>query len=70
MIREHVAVHGTKAKEHKINPLWEVYMLQTYFVGKGRIDYFVVVDNINEKNLIALDSLTPLKEEERIFLYS
>ncbi|KFY23902.1 hypothetical protein V491_02362 [Pseudogymnoascus sp. VKM F-3775] len=24
MIREHVAVHGTNAKEHKINPLWEV----------------------------------------------
>ncbi|KFY96400.1 hypothetical protein V500_02461 [Pseudogymnoascus sp. VKM F-4518 (FW-2643)] len=40
-------------------------MLQTYFVGKGRIDYFVVVDNIMEKNLITLDSAIPLKEEEK-----
>ncbi|KFZ04211.1 hypothetical protein V501_09223 [Pseudogymnoascus sp. VKM F-4519 (FW-2642)] len=65
MIREHVAVHRTKAKEHKINPLWEVCMLQTYFVGKGRIDYFVVVDNIIEKKLITLDSAALLKEEEK-----
>lgn len=69
MIQEHVAGHGTKAKEHKINPLWEACMLQTYFVRKGRIDYFVVVDMINKENSITSFVLaTLLKEEEKDLL--
>lgn len=41
-------------------------MLQTYFTGKGRIDYFVVVNNIIGKFLITLDSAISLKEEEKV----
>ena len=41
-------------------------MLQTYFVRKGRIDYFVVVDNMNKENSsTSLVPATPLKEEEK-----
>lgn len=36
-----------------------------YFTSPRRIDYFVVIDNKNEKNLIALELLTPLKKEEK-----
>lgn len=40
-------------------------MLQTYFTSPRRIDYFVVVDNKNNKKLITLDLATLLKEEEK-----
>lgn len=65
--REHCAsAHKKKAIGHsEDNPLWEECMLQTYFTSPGRIDYFVVVDNKNDKKLIMLDSATPLKEEEK-----
>ncbi|KFY16905.1 hypothetical protein V492_01029 [Pseudogymnoascus sp. VKM F-4246] len=70
MMREHVAAHGVKAKEHKTRPLWRECMLQTYFTGKGRIDYFVVVDDDNNKkeggkSNIRESSSTPLKREEK-----
>jgi hypothetical protein len=56
-MKRHVAsTHNLEAKGHKNIPLWKECKLQTYFTGKGRIDYFVVVDNIIEKNLITLDS--------------
>src|SRR5271167_798417 len=42
-MQRHVARYKRKAKEHKASPLWEECMLQTYFTGKGCIDYFVVV---------------------------
>ena len=44
VMKRHVfSVHQTPAREHQTTPLWEECTLQTYFVGKGRIDYFVVV---------------------------
>jgi hypothetical protein len=69
MMREHVAVHGVKAKEHKINPLWEACTLQTYFVGKGRIDYFIVGENGSRGDkLINSELTTPLRKiEEDLF---
>lgn len=43
-IKRHVfAAHQKPAREHRTTPLWEQCTLQTYFIGKGRIDYFVVV---------------------------
>ena len=37
------SVHQKTTREHGTMPLWEECTLQTYFIGKGRIDYFVVV---------------------------
>jgi hypothetical protein len=44
-IKRHAfSTHQKQAKEHKEEtPLWQDCTLQTYFIGKGRIDYFVVV---------------------------
>ena len=70
-MKRHVAsAHNLAAKGHKKVALWEECTLQTYFTGKGRIDYFVVVDdndNKNKQDLInAIEQLpTPLKEEEK-----
>lgn len=71
-IKRHVAsAHNLAAKGHKEIALWEECTLQTYFTGKGRIDYFVVVgddeNNKNERELInGLGQVrTPLKEEEK-----
>lgn len=45
-MKKHLAsCHGIKAKTHKDTPLWKECKLQTYFTGKGRIDYFVVTGN-------------------------
>jgi hypothetical protein len=41
-MRDHMVTHGKKPKQHNETPLWEPCRLQTYFCGKGRIDYFVV----------------------------
>ena len=44
MKKGHVpSVHGIKAKERRTSQAWEPCKLQTYFTGRGRIDYFVVV---------------------------
>jgi hypothetical protein len=37
-------VYRVRAKEHKLRPLWEECLLQTYFTARGCIDYFVVVE--------------------------
>lgn len=44
-MRDHMPLHNRKAKEHGAVLLWEECLLQTYFTGKGRIDYFVVIDD-------------------------
>jgi superfamily II DNA helicase RecQ len=41
-MRDHMVVHGKKAKEHDKTPLWEECLLQSYFTTRSRIDYFVV----------------------------
>lgn len=65
-MKRHVAsTHNLEAKAHRNIPLWKECKLQTYFTGKGRIDYFVVVDNINGKSSFTLDLATLLKEEEK-----
>ena len=39
------AIDKIKAKDHKSSLLSRECKLQTYFTGKGRIDYFVVVEH-------------------------
>jgi hypothetical protein len=56
----HVPSHGKKAKEHMSTALWEECTLQTFFTGKGRIDYFVVVPK-KDNQMVA----TPRTEGER-----
>ena len=42
-MHDHMPAHGKKASQHREDaPLWKACKLQTYFTGKGRIDYFVV----------------------------
>ena len=36
-----------------------------YFISPRRIDYFVVIDNRNERDLIIAESPLLLKEEEK-----
>ncbi|KFY96556.1 hypothetical protein V500_02410 [Pseudogymnoascus sp. VKM F-4518 (FW-2643)] len=65
-MKEHVSSsYKVKAAEHKTRQLWKECTLQTYFVGKGRIDYFVVVDNKKEEKLNTRELSKPLKEEEK-----
>ncbi|KFZ15841.1 hypothetical protein V501_02521, partial [Pseudogymnoascus sp. VKM F-4519 (FW-2642)] len=65
-MKEHVSsTHKVKAAEHKTSPLWRECTLQTYFVGRGRVKYFVVVDNKNEEKINILELSTPLKKEEK-----
>ena len=45
-MQDHMITHGKKPKQHKHTPLWEPCRLQSYFCGKGRIDYFVVNDDL------------------------
>lgn len=44
MKKHWAACHKIKAKSRKSSESWKECRLQTYFTGKGRIDYFVVVD--------------------------
>ncbi len=65
-IREHVSsIHKLKAASHKTSPLWKKCKLQTYFTGKGLIDYFVVVERQKNKGRHTLDSGL-LKEAEKV----
>jgi Lhr-like helicase len=65
-MREHVAsIHKLKAASHKSSPLWKKCKLQTYFTGKGLIDYFVVVERQKKKGRHTLDSGS-LKETEKV----
>lgn len=72
-IKEHVASqHSLKAVEHKKSPLWNECILQTYFTGPGRIDYFVVKDRVdNAKNFgtgHTAEALTLTKAEKDLFV--
>jgi hypothetical protein len=52
-IKRHMgSVHKTKASDHTSSPLWKECKLQTYFTGKGRIDYFLVVENKEVSNCL------------------
>ncbi|KFZ24597.1 hypothetical protein V502_00922, partial [Pseudogymnoascus sp. VKM F-4520 (FW-2644)] len=65
-MKEHVSsTHKVKAAEHKTSPLWRECTLQTYFVGRGRVKYFVVVDNKKLGKLNTSELSTALKEEEK-----
>jgi hypothetical protein len=59
-------VHGLRAKEHKLAPLWKECLLQTYFTAKGRIDYFVVVDEGAGRVPGPAGGSEPLTEPERV----
>jgi hypothetical protein len=44
-MQRHMSSHKRKAKEHDaLAPLWQACQLQTYFTAKGRISYFMVVE--------------------------
>jgi hypothetical protein len=45
--------------------LWKKYKLQIYFIRKGLIDYFVVVEHQKKKDRHTLDS-SLLKETKKI----
>ena len=67
-MREHVAsIHKLKAASHKSSPLWKKCKLQTYFTGKGLIDYFVVVERQKKKGRHTLDSGS-LKETKKVLI--
>jgi hypothetical protein len=69
-IRKHMpATHQIKAAVHEKTALWKEVTLQTYFTGKGIINYFVVVDpdekekeKTNESNNNQPSSLQSEKE--------
>ncbi len=70
VIKRHVfSVHQRQAAEHRTAPLWEECTLQTYFIGKGRIDYFVVVPSSDRGQRMEATqgnkSTTPSTEAER-----
>jgi hypothetical protein len=44
MKKHWAACHKTEPKSHESSLSWKECKLQTYFTAKGRIDYFVVVD--------------------------
>jgi hypothetical protein len=68
-MKEHVAsIHQMKATEHKKRPLWAACMLQTYFTGHGRIDYFVVVEGLSQSSRSQPDSAILTQTEEELFL--
>jgi hypothetical protein len=65
-MKEHVSsTHKFKAAEHKTSPLWSECTLQTYFVGRGRVKYFVVLDNKKDDKINILELSTPLKKKRR-----
>ncbi len=72
-MQDHMAVHGKKAKQHKVELLWAKRLLQTYFIAKGRINYFVVVEEdvdleIRVPTERVCSSIFPLtKQEEGLF---
>jgi len=61
-------IHKMSASEHKKTPLWGKCKLQTYFTGKGLIDYFLVHDTtpIPRTSTAAASDSTPLTQGERV----
>jgi hypothetical protein len=62
------AVHGIKAKEHEKSPLWKECKLQTYFTGKGLIDFFIVIEGPSQSGRSKLDSATLTKTKKELFV--
>ena len=50
-MKDHMILHQIKPKTHKDSPLWAECLLQTYFTARGKIDYFRVVNSIEENDL-------------------
>ena len=48
--------------------MWKEYKLQTYFTGKGLIDYFVVVEGPSQSSRSKLDSARLTRLEEELFI--
>ncbi|KFY17556.1 hypothetical protein V492_00584 [Pseudogymnoascus sp. VKM F-4246] len=70
-MKEHVSSsHRVKAAEHKTRPLWKECTLQTYFTQKGRIDYFVVVDNNKKGEKSNAQELSALLKREETALFT
>ena len=69
-MKKHVAsTHKTKAAKHKESPPWGECQLQTYFTGKGRIDYFVVAEQQRKRGRSkhAQDSEQVTETEKELF---
>jgi orsellinic acid/F9775 biosynthesis protein OrsD/helicase-like protein/RAD3-like DEAD/DEAH box helicase len=66
-VKKHIpAVHKISVTEHAKSPLWKNCKLQTYFTGKGLIDYFVVAEP-SPSTSTAVDEPPVLTEAERAF---
>lgn len=64
-IKRHMgSAHKTRTSSHTSNPLWKECKLQTYFTAKGRIDYFVVVDNEKSGVSATVGDFAPLPGPE------
>lgn len=58
-MRDHIVVHGKKAKEHEKEPLWEECFLQSYFTTRSRVNYFVVIE-AGTKDAIGGSTIDPI----------
>jgi hypothetical protein len=69
-MRDHTVVHGRKAKEHNKTPLWEEYLLQSYFTTRSRVDYFVVTEEEAEDGFrgVSIDSILLSQPEKDLFV--
>ena len=62
------AIYEIKAKEYKKSPLWKECKLQTYFTGKGLIDYFIIIEGPSQSSRSKLDSTTLTKTKKELFI--
>ena len=44
-MRDHIPSHGRSAREHKSTLLWESCSLQSYFMSKSLINYFLIIQS-------------------------
>lgn len=68
-----MATHRKEGKELATaglgdRPSWAECALQTYFIGKGRIDYFVVVEPEDEKEGSGQQGPIPVTEPQKAYL--
>lgn len=69
-MRKHMpSVYRIKAAVHEKTALWKEVKLQTYFIGYGRIDYFVVTDNKEKEGISdqASDFIPLIQPEKKLF---
>ena len=58
--------YKTEVKSYKSNQSWKECKLQTYFITKGYINYFIVIDKENSK--VARDFTLLIEPEKELFV--